>query len=354
MLFQFKLALIALPVICSSACVDVSAVPLKQVEPDDLLSYVKASTPALVMYTGESIKLSLTAYAMAGNPLFIDDPGQVYWKSLDPEQVSIDSVGLVTAHLPSTSVVNIIGLWSHKAVTKADTISVYVTSDYDSFDSIRIVSLDSTVSGAGFFYFSLPPRVRIDLLSGDSVVRKGSPLPLTITAPGMSVDFLGDVDGTGDLVFGIYNRRSYTGPFFIHAIGTVYGLPVSDSVKWSGVYPALDHVNIESVDGFDEIVIAEGKSEVVLQPCGTIVFSNISSTPIDIVFDDSTSISHCDEDGFPLPPTTQGNIYGLASGGSAGKKFSSAGRRDWRIRHAGTKKEYLQASGSFITKHPDF
>lgn len=346
-------------VLIGAGCVDIEGPHPEHLTEDHILAAVRVSTPSIVMQVGDTIRVSLSAISMSGDDIPIENPSEIRWSSSDPEQVSVDSNGLVSAHLVSSSSagVEIVARWKYRITTQVDTVRVHVTSDRLDITSVRLTALDSNRIGSGLL--DLPPRVRADLLNGDNIVLEGAMLHLTAPEP-IAVDFAGPLGNNGEMVFHVTNEKAFNGAFFIKAEGTVYGVEVSDSIEWTGLYPGLvafilheDAETGELYTGSSQGSVQE--PEYFSQECGLILIMNLTSKEIDIVFDDSTAATNCSQslDSLYWPTIERGNIYNIPPFASPIKKFSTSGIRRWHARLSDTRVVQPRAAGTVIVRSPD-
>ncbi len=282
------LSIIATGLLGSSACVDIEGPQMQPVSESDILSRLTVGVEAIMMMKGDTLPLTLTATAMDGSIIEID-PTNIVWKSVDPGQVSVDTLGRLIGRMATVLPVHITASYTHNIVTMIDTVSVYVTQDRIEASSIKIVVLDSNRIGANAILGL--PRVRIDLYEDGDLTQRGSQIPIQVPAQ-IKAQFLGAGGPNGEPVYEINNNLSYIGKFWVKSSVNLFGVKVLDSVEFEGLYPAaLSRFGLSTNFLTGEVIpLSRGFNEkLYIQPCAFVVVLNamFGRGPIDWVFSDS-------------------------------------------------------------------
>lgn len=351
------LAFIGIAFLPLAACVDIEGPTLDPVEPSDALARVKISTTGIVMQLGDSIDLSLAAFAMDKSEISISNPFSVEWISGDRTRIRVDSTGRVWGISLSKDPVRLIARWTHHGVTQADTIPVTVTEDRFDITSIKLVAMDSLRVGG--ISLSGTPRIRVDGYVGETRTVEGAMLPLRTTAA-VQITRMGEADH-----YTIENPDAHIGDFTIHVGGNIYGREMTDSIVLTGLYPATEvnggFIDIVSFETNPDILIFEPPPPNFVQPCAVVLMGVYTSDrPIDIVFSDSAvgSSTDCDKSD-PNNEILQaefisGNIENFPPNTYAivGRKSATLGEVTWYVRYADTK-EVIPFRGRFFSRLPE-
>lgn len=327
-------------------CVDIAGPIPAPITDDELMASVRISASAVMIQAGDSLDLSINAVSMSGRTLDIPSPTSVRWSSADDDQVTIDSTGRLHARVSSTLPVDIIASYKRGPVTMADTIPVFVTGHKYDFTSIRIEIPDSNRFGAPTLYAF--PRVRVDLYDGEDIVLPGASVYLDIPEP---LQLISTPSSNGGTEYTVYGDKPLVGRFYIRASGNIYGTVVNDSVEWVGTYPSFASLEIfDDAAGTPYVNIEESSRSIA--PCGYIFFLVLTSDPIDIIFDDSTTVAQCPPETLELDTNyfitveTGGRI--LNAQGIHLKKIAAPGIHSWRGRRSDTKEDLPLVKGTII------
>lgn len=344
-------------VLFGTACADIQGPGQEEIPAEQVLSFVTASTPSIVMQLGDSLQLGLSATSIVETEIPILNPEEITWSSADPEQVEVDSTGMVRARRLTVSNVNVIASWQHNTITKSDTVPVIVTADRYDITSIRLVVVDSNKVGGGPL-IGVPPRVRIDGMVGSDVAFEGIYMHVSVPKQ-INIAFGRSLGDAGEDVFLIDNPNYWTGKFNVVAAGTVYGVPVADSVEWTALHVFVFQTslgeNLETGDVSDFYYSDDlGPLSIFQQACGLYVIMNLSSQPVDIIWDDSTAASDCGPDLNGLESLiVEGNKHNLGQYEMVAWKFSEIGKKHtWRARLAGSEVFLPRATGSLEVRLP--
>lgn len=276
--------------LCFSACVDIQGPQVQPISEGDILSGLSVGFEAVMMVKGDTVPLTLTATAMDGSAIEID-PTKIKWKTVDPGQVSIDTLGRLIGKTTTALPVNVTASYTHNIVTKIDTVSVYVTESRLNASSIRLVVLDSNRVGARAIFGY--PRVRIDLYNDGSLIQRGSSVPVQLPLQ-VKARFVENGGPNGEPVYEIDNDLSYLGKFWIKSSVNLFGTKVADSVEFEGLYPAAFKIIPTGGLSCKEFCAwSRGFSEKILvQPCALIVIENfvVLGGSLDILFSDSSNL----------------------------------------------------------------
>lgn len=368
-------------------CSDIEAPQVGAVPPNEIMSQVRISTNSVVMQIGDSLQLSVTATSAAGTDLDITRADYITWSSSNGDVVRIDSSSGLIRGIDTTAgvSVNVSVTMKYAMVTKRHTIPVYVTTDRIEVSEVKLIALDSSrvpygdgntvgVSGTGL----TPPRIRLEAYDNGMPVTVSN--ALTLDAP-TGARFTFDRDAQ---VYLVTAGSRNIGKFMVRLSGNLYGNEVSDSLEFESIYkpsyllPNFDFSwewveDPQSVWGHvqiaDSVWILSGfwePSRAVLQKCAVIVVvgtqldavtedlrPGFRYPPLDIVFDDSASISDCesspDIDTSRFEQALGGNIYNWSRHDKGViRKSSTVGEVKWHIRDAVTKEVLI--NGRYVVK----
>jgi hypothetical protein len=329
-----------------SACADLPDSPKTYASVHEIVNKITVNPDAVLMAVGDSIPLTVTAQNVLGEALPMDST-PVVWSSSDTMRVTVDGKGMLHAlHADSgDDLVYVIASWTRSGVTRYDTAAVSVSQTRQPVAGIRIALGDSArvAIGAGVWM----SVVAVDA-TGTTIGMPHVPL-VSNTMPSSSVTifYLGQFGaliggGTNDVL-----NQSAIGDFWLYARGTVYGVPMQDSVQLTGLYPATRTIPFVQDSASLTITSAYRNQEVLVQPCGTISFANQTTTPLDVVFDDPSAATGCAA-GDPT-----GDIIGLAAGATLSRKFRDPGTITWKVRNATTGTDISRLTGRVTMKEPN-
>lgn len=346
------------------ACSDFEGPRADRVNDSDILTRVAINSEAVIMKQGDSINLSATLYSMDGTELTGVDHSLIEWSSASPIDATIDSTGKVIARRVVTAPVSIIAKLEYKGTTKADTIPLYITADSYTATEVRLVALDSNRIGA---LGTGATRVRIDIYDNENLIIKGARIHIESTVSGVAVNYAGGGGSLGDALFSVQNTASHVGPFYIKVKGNLYGSEISDSLEFTGLYPAMVIFSIAYNSNTGEYAFASGINPLIpqlLQPCAVMVIMvNGNPEPIDLIFSDSTDSNiNCDPNHPPMFPTmiqnvNGGNLLGIPVPNPGTfpymqRRSGGTGLISMRIRSAASK-ELIGPTAQFDVRTPD-
>lgn len=344
------------------ACSEITAPDPIKLPTSDIIYRLSFTTKAVMIVSSDTITLKAIAI-FADSSQAIVDPNKVFWRSIDPSIVRVDSAGKIQALVASDLPTEIIGTYTHNGVTKADTIPVYVTSTRIDATDIKIEVLDSTHVGA--IALNGTPKIRIDLYKDGIVSKEGVQLPI-IARPGIVVSA---VPGSlGVFKYQITNSKGALGKFYIYASLNLYGNEVRDSLEFTGLYPASNNLPsiIQNMEGGVSAPTMKPSDPVkYIQPCGIVKFLlllPLTTKPVDIVFSDSLQsgsetcapISDADTKPGASPVRANqvwGNVTGIVGPGLVVvvRRSPTVGEVSYYLRDAITK-DSLPVSGRYIQK----
>jgi hypothetical protein len=330
-----------------SACVDLPDSPTTYASVHEIVNKITVSPDAVLMAVGDSIPMTVTAQNVLGEALPMDST-PVVWSSADTMRVAVDGKGMLHAlHADSgNDLAYVIASWTHSGVTRYDTVAVSVSQTRQPIAGIRIALTDSArVAINTGVWMSV---VAVDA-TGTTIGMPHIPLVVSNAMPSSSaiIFYLGQL---GALIGGGTNEvlnQSAIGDFWLYARGTVYGVPMQDSLKLTGLYPAARTIPFVQDSASLTITSVYSNQEVFVQPCGTISFANQTTTPLDVVFDDPSHATGCAA-GDPT-----GDIIGLAAGVTLSRKFRDPGTITWKVRNAATGTDISRLTGRVTMKEPN-
>lgn len=337
------------------SCVDTSAPPVPKLPLAEVLKSISVDPNAVIMALGDSLQLNISALNMLREPLSIPSGAPVEWSSNDSEMVSVDSTGKIKA-LATTGAtfINITAKWTHNGYTGSQTVIVNVTPTRQSIAGLRITPKDTTRTSENDEPMPAPPTTSLSVMAMDA---NGNPIgkirvPLTPRADAgysykdLQLLYLGPIGA----LFGLDDYviiSNIIGDYMLYARANVYGTPLVDSLKFTGLYPSGVTVPIQKDSLSNSLVSTYTGQEFFMQPCGNVKFENKTQTPIGIVFSDSTKADGC------VPGDPSGNIASIPPGQKVTRKFSSTGTIQWTLRDPVTGNVVPAVSGRVTMRTED-
>ncbi len=336
---------ISLLLALSVSCVDIQSPDLESLKPSDVLAEVNIRSAAIMIEQGDSHQIAFDLISVSEERIPLDQHA-IKWTSSESNVVSVSGSGIVYGHAVSSSPIFVAVEYEHNYVTMFDTVRVYVTDGRIDADGIKLISLDSNrVGGPGKMG---APRVRVDLYKGDSLIQKGSVIPIEVDPP---AEFRVDGAGGPDLepVYRITNQKILLGGFWIRASLNLYGNEVEDSIRFTGLYNESANgmlfsgipVNPRPIPELDTVPLR------IYQPCAILWITNFSTIPIDVIFSDSTASSTgcASAPANAVPATTLfigdfigGNVINIPPmGGQAWRRSNTSGVIRYTVRNSATK-----------------
>ncbi len=354
-----RIGFLMLCCVAMSACVDIQGPMPEPLAPSEVIADLRITSRAVMMAVGDTVQLTTQATAMDESAIPVD-PRAVRWKSLDSVQVYVDTLGRVIGRKPSSVPVSVIASYRVALTTKSDTIPVYVTVGSIDASKLTLVAVDSTRVGAGSAMGR--PRVRADLYRGNTLVSKGSFIPISVPAP-VTISYSAIGGNDGEPVYMLNNDKSRLGKFWVRASVNLYGTEVSDSIEFTGIYPALIEIAFWLTDMPDGSIGNFGTvaTKFNLQPCGVLQVRMLSAVLVDMVFSDSLAESSACG---PIPQSVLtsietnayvpmfgnfvgANINGFPSFTIALRRSNTEGEIIYFLRETATQKR-LNVSGTYI------
>ncbi len=346
----YALSYIAIPVFTCVACVDIEGPVVEPLGPSNILSRVTLNTSAVMMAEGDSHKVQLTMYAMNGESIPYD-PDSVRWSSSESKIVKISSDGTIHGLKVSDGAIQVTATYRHKYVTRSDTINVYVTNETIDADAVKLIAIDSNRSDNFAVYGA--PRVRVDLYRGNTLVQKGSIVPIEIDLPAKAT--MNPIGGPSREPVYLISPGPMIGKFWIRTSVNLYGNPVNDSIEFIGLYSSLlSYMVVDPLpaDQLSQPTVLDTLPLRLYQPCAFVQIRNGFNDTLDFVFSDSAvSSSSCAE----APPhrwltdfinvifnTVQGqfiggNVTSMPPNSIATRQSNTEGVITWYIRNSRTK-----------------
>lgn len=318
-----SLATLAAVVSLVIGCTDLKGPKKTEYAESDVLTRVIINTEAVIMKVSDSIQLSAQILTIDGKPLETVGADNIEWLSASPLDATIDDGGVLRSWRVVSNPIRVIAKVTHKGVTKADTVPVYITANSYSASSVRVVAIDSNRMD---FNGVITPRIRIDVYNGDDIIVKGARIHIEPTIPGIAIDYAGLGGDLGDAIFSVRNTPAYLGKFYIRVKGNLYGTEVADSLEFYGDYSSTQmfRVTYDSLSDrytVENHAVSPGVDQLpIIQKCGYVtIFVEGNKEAIDLLFSDSVaSVSECDPtpttympEYMPAPvvPALGGNLY---------------------------------------------
>lgn len=344
-------ALLAATILTAIGCADPSAPPNSYPPMEEVLASIAVSTEAVILAVGDSLQITASAKNIFGESLPLGSGMPVAWQSQASKTVSVDSNGVLHA-LKATSedeYITITAKWTYGGVTSTAEVLANVTATQQPIAGIRVVSSDSARSGWVEPLSGSLSGVSVTTVDADGRQIGIPRIPLTLhdsmPTGTISTIFLGRIGALVGLgQYAVMSRA--VGEFWLYAQSTVYGVVMRDSLRFTGLYPALAEIPIIQDSSSNALISKFSGQEVFVQPCGLVHFKNVSNMPIDIVFDDSTAAAKC------VPVDQAGNILNLNTNQTATRKFPAVGTVRWTVRDPATGTLLTRVSGKITMKVP--
>lgn len=346
--------------LASASCADPSALHPNSPAIETVLSRVSTSPAALVLAVGDTISVKASATNIFGESISMDSGSRIVWKTSAAQTISVDSNGLVQAHKATAEdqSINITATWTHNGVTLTATTYATVTATRAPVAGIRIIPTDSTRSGWSNSFESIVVNGKSSYLAAGASVytvdandvpmsTQTIRLALQDTALRNTICLVGY--GKLGIMLGIGQYQimcHFVGNFWIEAEATVYGVPMRDSIEWTGLYPVTALVPITRDSTTGAFLSTMNGHEVFAQPCGLVRFQNSTNVPIDIVFSDSTAAAQC------ITTDEVSNVRNLGVNKTATRKFPATGTVQWYVHDPNTGAVIPHLSGKVTTKTP--
>jgi plastocyanin len=241
-----------------------------------------------------TLQLTATPRDANGNPL--QGLGPAAFRSDAPQLAQVDANGLVTALAPGASIVVIAEL-AAGAVRHTDTVFIDVTTETDppmvTEFSILPQPPDSaswSMSGDGTLFFldnqGAGTSIAAKFYVPTALDAAGNPIPDLVPVYRSSDTTVFRTFSTPPLV-AIEGRRP--GRARLYATTTRYGTTMADTVEFTITMPTHAVVRVQP-DPRDPARLVFAPSDLSVAPGGTIVWTNVTGQPVDIVFDDPTNV----------------------------------------------------------------
>jgi hypothetical protein len=344
----FAVALAMLSSVTLSGCVDSSIPSAPATQPADVITSMTVSPKALVMGVDDSILLSVTAKNILGETVPVAVDSAVTWVLSDSSKISLRNGMLKADATTAGNVVTATATWKHKAVTNSASVSINITPTRLDIAAIRIVAKDSTRSAPPEGFTLAWLWVKAVNAAGDSVAAPRVPVdPAESISLSQAATLY--VGATGVLLGGAAYAVTSTmiGDYWLYARATVYGVPVLDSIRYTGLHPAGVKITVAKDSTSNSLSSENAGRRMIVQRCAAVKFENKSSTPIDIVFDDSTKTGKC------IPSDPIGNIQNIGTNQTVIRKFPAEGTVVWTVRDRTTGTLLPSVSGRVTMKEPD-
>lgn len=243
----------------------------------------------------DTLRITATPRDGTGRPL--GGLGLVTYHSDNPQQIAVDSTGLVRA-LGVGEGLAVVAELAAGGTVHSDTLFVTITNDPapPAFAdlSIRPSAPDSTkwaVNGDGSMLFiqptgdsfSLPFKV-VSPFGTDVNGQLIPGVPATYASSDPKVALVDGVNG-GTLMV-LFPKKP--GRTMVTASTTAYGVKLADTVEFTITMPVVTVVKIQRRQGSGEITFSP--REVVVSPGGTVIWVNTTGEPVDIAFDNAGAV----------------------------------------------------------------
>lgn len=277
--------------------------------------------------------ITLVATPRDGRGGALSGLGTVTFRSSDSSRVQVSADGHVHALLSGDGV-TVAATLTHGNVTHTDSVFFSVTDEaapptpaHLSIHPVPPATPEVSLSGDGlvtsiaadggvsFNFFSL-------LLTASLTDAQDTPVPGFLAAVTSSNTQVAQAGGFGGFYFILPQKPGHT---TIIASTTAYGVRLADTVTYTVTMPTFQAVKIQpgpvSLGGPTQIGFHS--ADVTVVPGGTVLWTNLSGQPIDVVFDDTTNVLEhgpvTDCAGQPEPPGG-GNIpaFGVPQDPNAG------------------------------------
>lgn len=335
-----------------SGCADPSGPLAPKVSPSELFASIVIDVESGIFAVGDSIDFKATALSISKDTIPLIGRS-LEWGVSDPSKIRIDQNGRV--HFLKSSDDAIVYpwvRWTYNGVTRADSAYLVITQNRPPVASIKIrqsgdsarVSTDAAGNCCAFSVIAVDA-------AGDSLVPIRAPVWSNprVAESELNIGYYGALGIR--LGFGQYSVMSKViGPFWLKTETLVYGTLMRDSIKLMGLYPLGGRVTISPDPITAEISTTsigyshKGYSHIV-QPCGSIEFSNRMTQPIEVVFDEPEKVSGC------VPGDAIGNIDSVARNAIISRKIPSGTVR-WTARVKGSGPLAPAVSGTVTTREP--
>lgn len=325
--WRLHIRLFVLTTLSLAGCADLAFGP-EAPSPDNALWMLRLAPRGITMAVGAEQAITPTALNIVNTQIPISDSSPVFYISSDDSRVKVTPQGVIQAVQATISTttlgpspVRIIGSWYYNGVTKADTVYVAVTptGPAEPVASISIqpgeYPLDSTWGGA---FGSKQISVTARTASGRVVSQDSVYAYLWTSTPFLSTGRERMNPETRMLSLG-----GKTGPLWIYSEAMVYGQILRDSVQYTITHPVSFITVYLSPDPFMPGRVKVSPSDITIGVCGSIIFVNSLSDPVNIAFSDSATNGVCGVGG------ALGDIENLEPGRTATRKFLWTGAHSW-------------------------
>lgn len=332
-------------------CVESSAPRMDPIPHDQVLQSLKLSVLGATMAVGDTLRMAIEAKSLSGERIDIVSGAPPVWTSSDLTKARVDSNGVIVAVGPTgTDEVIITAKWTYRSVTREATVNVMITSERHDIASIMLVSLDSTRIGA----VSELDLGSSPMISAIALNSAGQPVPeVKIRVTPMQLDeVLYNGIGVFDLsLLGLSGMHlliggTYLGPFWMYASGLFYGVPLIDSLQYTGLYPAVENIAISRDTLTGLLVSPQAGSHTIVQRCARMTYKNDSPFPIDIIFDDPAAVTGC------VAGDGSGDIINILPGQTQIRKVPSERDIRWTVRRNDTGVIQPEMTGVLTMRDP--
>jgi len=332
--FQFqgvlKATVLSAAMIALFGCGDSVGPRAPQLAGADLPKRVSLAHEYAIMAVGETLDLGFQLLSVEDTPLHVTNPGDLVWTTSDPTIATVDARGVVLAAGASSpqSYVTIKVSAVYNGVTRSRSAYIHVTTGRNAIRRIKLVATgDSARTSYVASFFQ--PTSGVSVYALDSTGARIGParaalftkLPrqedLTLTYYGPS----GELFGTGHYLM----SSLVIGDYWLYAASNIYGTQMTDSMKFTGLYPGKVTVDITSDSVLGLSSLYDGH-DAMIQSCALIAFENRSSTPVDVTFDDPERTAIC------AAGDTTGNIDAIPTGQTRTRKVRQVGTTRWSVR----------------------
>lgn len=332
--------LAAIPALWASACLDATPPEPGNKERTQVLHRLVLPYEHVFMQVGDTVHLSAVAISLDSDTIPIPE-STVEWISRD-NRVLVDSFGRVTATNRTINPGSIIAVWKLNGVERRDTAFVNVFDQTFDIGSVRITPFDTARRGIDF----VDPFSSLAMFDVSALDSDNQPVAdIILTVPNVTATYnLPGISGVmpmGGSIWGIFIER-WAGELWIRTGGWFFGNVLTDSLKFTALYPARIQVEFSTLP--QNNVIVHDIPFTHLQPCGTVEFRNNTQEEIIILFDRETSGVEC---GGSVP--LSGSLTVLP-GQTAQRVMSSLGEFDWHARLASNNSEIRGVRGKLTVK----
>ena len=276
--------------VLAGGCASDAGTPTHTVDPSRLFWSLTVDHHAVTLSLVppyDTLQLTATAWTATGVPL--SDGPKPRFHSTDVERVLVDSTGLLHAMKVSTAIA-VVAVDTVDDVVHSDTVWVNVTDVATppvlSTLSIHPVPPDSAVFPMGGTLFESQRVLTAQVTDGGGNPIDGLVVHYASTDPTVAVI---------DALTGAMSTYR-VGPVTFIASATAYGVTKADTLPYTISLPVQEQLYVEArTDAHGEAVLVFPPAPILIGVGGYVAWINMTSLPIDVVFDDPTNVAQDDD-----------------------------------------------------------